>query len=167
MKCEKCGEKFGGWSNQSSGNFSCFCNRKIKAKERLLRDREITDCGCWLFTGPKIYSGYGDMKLMFRGKFVRPIHRISYLIFVGEIPEGMEIDHICRNRACYNPEHLRSVTHSHNCKLKPKKTHCPKGHDYSITGFTFPSEPNKIRCKICCSGYYKKKINHTASSNLQ
>lgn len=67
--------------------------------------------GCLEWTGAIGPDGYGVISV--RGK-VRRAHRFSYESSVAPIPEGMQIDHICRNRACINPEHLRPVTHKQN-----------------------------------------------------
>ena len=65
-------------------------------------------------------------------------HRVSYKIFVGEIPKGKELDHLCRNPACVNPRHMEAVSHRENLRRSPSgapafhrsKTHCPQGHPY-------------------------------------
>ena len=59
-------------------------------------------------------------------------HRISYEFFSGPIPEGLSLDHLCKNKACYNPRHLEPVTHQENCKRAGpdrRKTHCKHGHE--------------------------------------
>ena len=62
-----------------------------------------------------------------------PGHRLSYELFVGPIPEGLELDHLCRVKGCYNPDHLEAVTHQENTRrrslAKPLKTHCKRGHE--------------------------------------
>jgi len=150
MKCSKCGENYGGWSNQISGPFGCFCIRKIKAAKRLERDHQKLTNGCWEFTGPRLYSGYGDMKLMFQGKFIRPVHRIAWILVNGPIPEGLTVEHKCRNRACINVAHMELVTLQENIARKPRPTHCPQGHEYTPENSVyFPSEPTHRRCRIC------------------
>ncbi|AER25916.1 HNH endonuclease [Mycobacterium phage Cane17] len=68
--------------------------------------------GCWLWTGSLTHNGYGRFKV--DGKMVRA-HRFAYQMMIGDIPEGMELDHrhTCPKR-CVNPEHLRLVTHKRN-----------------------------------------------------
>lgn len=66
---------------------------------------------CWLWTGKPTPLGYGSIRI--NGRDVRA-HRFSYEKYVGKIPEGMEIDHICRNRICVNPKHLRAATRKQN-----------------------------------------------------
>lgn len=90
--------------------------------------------GCWLWTNRITTGGYGSFTL---DGYPFPAHRASYEVFVGPIPEGMELDHLCRNRACINPDHLEPVTRRENALrgLSPvsanaRKTHCPKGHAY-------------------------------------
>jgi hypothetical protein len=67
--------------------------------------------GCWLWDGYISTTGYGSIK--FQGR-IGSVHRLSYESFVGPIPEGLQIDHLCRVRACCNPEHLEPVTSREN-----------------------------------------------------
>lgn len=69
---------------------------------------------CWNWTASKMTSGYGQIGS--GGKGGRPLcaHRVAYELEVGPIPDGMQIDHICHNRLCVNPAHLRAVTNKQN-----------------------------------------------------
>lgn len=89
---------------------------------------------CWLWTGPVNSYGYG--RLAINGHQVMA-HRLSYEFFVGPIPEGLTLDHLCRVRRCVRPEHLEPVTNAENVlrgesfvAVNKTKTHCPKGHVY-------------------------------------
>ncbi len=85
---------------------------------------------CWEWGGGKTTQGYGTVRVEGMTKYV---HRITYEAIIGPIPAGCEIDHICRNPPCYNPEHLEAITHLENMgrRKHARKTHCPKGHLYS------------------------------------
>lgn len=67
--------------------------------------------GCWIWQGAPMVTGYGGIR--FGGKN-KTAHRVSYELNVGPIPEGMQIDHACRNRLCVNPAHLRLATDGQN-----------------------------------------------------
>lgn len=91
--------------------------------------------GCWFWTGFKNPAGYGTFPVT--PKFTMMAHRYAYELHVGPIPKGLQIDHLCRNRACVNPAHLEAVTAMENtmrgfgpAALNTRKTHCPKGHPY-------------------------------------
>ena len=92
------------------------------------------DNGCWHWLGHLNPGGYGMFWEVPRKHYA---HRWSYEEFVGPIPEGLHIDHLCRVRHCVNPEHLEPVT----CRVNllrgetvtashAAKTHCPRGHCY-------------------------------------
>jgi len=93
--------------------------------------------GCWFWTGGLKANGYG---LFWLGK-VTAAHRASYEHFIGPIPDGLQIDHLCSVKCCVNPDHLEPVTAVENIRRAArsgllgvgnrKKTHCPRGHKYT------------------------------------
>ena len=108
---------------------------------------------CWLWTGAQT-KGAGNFHY---GWFQdERAHRFSYKTFVGEIPKGYEIDHLCRITLCVNPKHLESVTHKENMlrgtsfsAVNSKKTKCPKGHDYYF-------QKSQRDCRICGRERWRK-----------
>lgn len=107
-------------------------NYDERARERLLARRKQAG-DCWEYDGAR-HHGYGWFS--YRGK-PRGAHQVAYLLFRGPLPEGTEPDHLCRNRACFNPDHLEAVTHQVNSirggagQNNATKTHCPQGHEYT------------------------------------
>jgi len=70
--------------------------------------------GCWIWTDKIDWTGYGKIRIGGRSGRPHQAHRISYELHNGAIPEAMVIDHVCHNRACVNPDHLRTATNKQN-----------------------------------------------------
>ena len=89
-------------------------------KERFVsRIQKSTPETCWIWGGFIGKLGYGQCR--HQGKSLLA-HRVSYSLFVGQIPSGMQVDHVCHCRACVNPAHLRLATHTEN--MHNRKMHC-------------------------------------------
>jgi hypothetical protein len=99
---------------------------------------------CWEWHGAK-RTGYGLVH--FEGR-VQSVHRLSYEALVGPIPAGLQLDHLCRNRACYNPAHLEPVTNRENKRRGTALvTSCPQGHEYSEEN-TYVHNSHRF-CRTC------------------
>jgi HNH endonuclease len=111
--------------------------------------------GCREWGGYRNSDGYGICARGPGGRYSHLAHRRAYQMAVGPIPDGYELDHLCRNRACCNPEHLEPVTHLENVRRGLKgvsRTHCPKGHpfdeDNTYVNSNGRAKPNRL-CKAC------------------
>ena len=114
--------------------------------------------GCLEWMAVRINSGYGRFWL---GDAQYLAHRVSWALANGEIPPGLVLDHICRNRACVNPLHLETVDNRTNILRgesfsaeNAKRTRCPRGHAYTAEN-TYHSPPSKShpngyrQCRTC------------------
>lgn len=124
-------------------NYQYFINRVQK-----------TDT-CWIWVGTLTAKGYGRFT---RGRKMRErAHRWAYEYFVGPIPEGLTIDHLCKVKACVNPQHLEAVTSEENIARYHngradlydwQNGKCKKGHDLAVVGYR--ERPKKGReCMGC------------------
>jgi len=110
------------------------------------------ETGCWLWTAGQTTKGYAAFAP--HGRTVHA-HRWSYEHFVGPIPDGLELDHLCSVRHCVYPSHLESVTHAENVRRgemgqanpNAAKTHCPYGHEYTPEN-TYQYGTNR-QCRTC------------------
>lgn len=106
---------------------------------------------CWEWISLKSTNNYGIFRLNNKNY---SSHRLSYELYKGKIPEGLVIDHLCKNTLCVNPDHLEAVTQKINLYRgntvtlnHSKKTHCPQGHEYS--GKNLYLYEGSRYCKTC------------------
>lgn len=107
---------------------------------------------CWTWTPPRHpKTGYGSFWLNGRQALA---HRVAYEMTHGEIPAGLQIDHLCRTRACVRPDHLEAVTPAVNVRRgvmplrNASKTECPAGHPYNEAN-TYVSPGGRRDCRAC------------------
>ena len=84
----------------------------------------VSPFGCWVWQGARNEHGYGRYHYAGKKRFA---HRVAYTWLNGGIPDGLDLDHLCRNRACINPDHLDPVSHQEN-QRRSRKALCSEGH---------------------------------------
>lgn len=109
------------------------------------------DGDCWIWTASLNSFGYGKF---WDGVRIIGSHRWSYEFLRTEIPEGLDLDHLCRTKACVNPWHLEPVTRGENTRRHfSQVTHCPQGHAYDEGNTRM--EPCRSflvrRCRTCAN----------------
>jgi hypothetical protein len=110
---------------------------------------------CWVWTGCRGGRGYGMIRINYRNI---QAHRVVYEELVEPIPEGLQLDHLCRNKACVNPDHLEPVTNEENMRrYRATLTHCPNGHEYMAENIAVQSNGTK-RCRTCKKNNRQKKV---------
>jgi hypothetical protein len=108
----------------------------------------LNEAGCWVADFTKNHSGYPMIKIAGR---LHRVHRVAYGLSNGEVPSGLVLDHLCRNRACCNPQHLEPVSIGENVMRGDTiparhraKNECPAGHAYDVT-----EKAGNRRCSRC------------------
>ena len=144
-------------------------NKAIPAKIRYWALIDVRPSGCWEWMGTKIEKGksrgYGYFYI--GGRNVRVV-RWAYEYMIGPIPEGLELDHTCRNRPCVNPWHMEPITHADNCRRgSAKKAFCIKGH-----ALKHPNLYVKVshgcrgfECRECALARSKRYYNKSKETN--
>ena len=123
-----------------------------------LFDSKVDKSGeCWNWTGATCGKGYGRFRINGR---LEQAHRVAYTAARGPIPDGLQIDHLCRSKNCVRPDHLEAVTNAENSRraipfasnhtkgANRNKTHCSRGHEYTAEN-TLLSKDYRRDCRMC------------------
>ncbi|MFF2054137.1 HNH endonuclease signature motif containing protein [Leifsonia sp. NPDC058194] len=141
----------------------------MTARDPWIRFWPKVDAGgdCWEWQGAVRQDGYGAF--WFKGQMTTA-HRVAYELLMGPIPLGLQIDHLCKNRQCVNPDHLEPVTAELNRRrgeygkaaqaAQREKTHCPQGHPYSGANL-YSDSSGKRQCRTCKNEWQRKKRGAT------
>lgn len=114
---------------------------------------KILDNGCWQWLAGKTSAGYG---VFYVEKHPVYSHRLAWTLANGEVPAGMVIDHLCRNRACCNVSHMEAVSRGENVlrgigvsAFHKTKTHCKNGHEFTTANTRLARHGKNRQCKQC------------------
>lgn len=122
------------------------------------------DSECWNWTASKGKNGYGN--------FTVGAHRLAYYLMKGPVPDGLMLDHLCRNHSCVNPSHLEPVTNKINVlrgespwAKEARKTHCNNGHPLT-GGNLIPAQLKRGHrdCRICANS--RARVNYRKANQL-
>ena len=127
--------------------------------DRLMFRTALLGNGCWEWRGARNPKGYGNIRVDSYGP-AKSVHRVAYTEMVGPIPDGLEIDHLCRNRACINPQHLEAVTRTANVqRVDQRKSVCKNGHEMTQDNtrvYTTPQGYEGRKCRTCSRDFTRQ-----------
>jgi hypothetical protein len=139
----------GGRGNRMSGKKDSRGTIESRLFSRVKVDPET---GCHNWTGALSNKKYGSL---WKDGRMQKVHRIVWELKHGEVPNGLELDHLCRNTRCCNTSHLEVVSRSENLRRSPlmdrhsHKTHCPQGHEYSGDNLAIRKSTGWRTCRTC------------------
>ena len=130
--------------------------------EQRLWSRILLGDDCWEWTGCRSAKGYG---LIYKSGATKRVHRVVYELLVGPIPDGLQLDHLCRNRGCANPSHLDPVDTRENTlrgvgltSQNAVKTHCAQGHPFTGENLYLRTGSRRGReCRECKRNWDRKR----------
>ncbi|MFG0329862.1 MAG: HNH endonuclease signature motif containing protein [Phycisphaerales bacterium] len=132
--------------------------------DRFVDKIDFTDDGCWNWTASVNSDGYGQFRA---GDEKRFAHRVVYEWFVRPLDPDLTLDHLCRNRACVNPDHLEEISLKENLRrgdafiVNARKTHCPQGHPYDRLDLRTGQRKCR-RCQTAAQRRYKIRQQETS-----
>lgn len=140
-------------ARRSERTFALLPHPTTPIEERFLAKVQEDEAGCWLWTANLSVDGYGRFVVTHN----RPAnaHRWAYEQWVGPIPDGFQLDHLCRIRRCVNYEHCEPVTSRENVRrsespmgINARKTECSQGHEFSSENTRIDTRGRR-ECRIC------------------
>lgn len=140
-------------------------DHRLSVKERIplwMLRTTVNERGCWLWQGPLNNVGYAHVGF---GNRKHLLHKLVWEDTNGPVPDGKELDHLCRNRNCWNPGslHLEPVTHPENINRgsrSGRRTHCSKGHEYTIENTYIDPKQGHRCCRKCKSEWMRLVYKH-------
>lgn len=128
---------------------------QVTFEERLRSKVTVVPGECWEWCGTVDRDGYGEISLGRKREGKARAHRAMYELEAGPVPDGMVLDHLCRNRGCVNPEHLEPVTNRENilrgegvAAVNARKTHCLREHPLSGANL-WVNRRGQRQCRTC------------------
>jgi len=159
-------------ATRNPNNVSTMCREYAVTKLERFEAKHTTVNGCRLWTAT-IRNGYG---IFWNGKRLVQAHRWAYEHYIGPIPAGLQIDHLCRVRRCVNPKHLEAVTQRENIlrgtgatAANARKTVCKRGHAFAPANTMLVNRKGKTerRCKECNRMYVKRAYYREKASQSE
>jgi len=161
VTCKDCGfewrkrkDQLADWSGRCRScaiGAACVARAKkrLSARDRFMAKVSIQEGGCWNWTGSLTPLGYGYFYAS-AGRS-RQAHRFLYEERHGPVPAELELDHLCRNPRCVNPDHLEAVSHLTNMQrsARAQQTHCHKGHPFTEENTYVPPGRYQRMCRLC------------------